>query len=732
MKYLLSFLCVIFLCASATSAQQKFGIIEGKINHNGRPVPGVSVGISSLQIGDPSDEQGYYQITRIPAGTYVLQVSAVGYKSESTKVNVKPDTVLHIDFELEQSLLELDQLVVTGTMRETYVKDSPVKVSVISNEFLQKNPSSSLMDNINFINGLYEQVSCGVCGTNDIRINGMDGPYTSVLIDGMPIMGALASVYGLNGINPAIIQTIEIVKGPSSTLYGSEAMGGVINIRTVDPESAPHVTMEAYGTTHEEANLNLSLTHQTKAFSTVFSGNGFYFDRFLDENKDLFADITKRKRISLFNRWSILRPSDRIFNVVMKYYAEDRLGGTPGYSKAHRGSREVYGEAINTNRFELLGSYELPVPNKHIRADFSYSYHAQDSYYGDYHYTADQRIFFTNLIWDEQFSPTRQLLLGSTIRYDLLDQTFDKQRLEDGSKDNRFIPGLFAQYEHIFNPVWRGLIGLRADHYKSHGIILSPRLNLKISATDHTTFRLNTGTGFRIVNLFTEEHEALTGSRRVVIAENLDPERSYNLTLNINQIIDIGVSVLNVDLDLFHTHFANQIIPDYSTPNEIRYSNLNGYAVSRGISISAAHNFPGPFMYSLGATLQDVFRQENGTKSPLLYAPAWSGVFSLSYTFEHFKTAVDWTARVTGRMQLPEYPGYSGVSEVYTEQNVKFSRPFGSGFEGFISVQNIFNYTQSDPLVAPDRPFSDDFATDRVFGPLQGRRLLAGIRYVLN
>src|SRR5699024_7839872 len=96
--------------------------------------------------------------------------------------------------------------------------------------FLQKNPSANFMDNISYINGLSNFVTCGVCGTNSIRINGMEGPYTAVLIDGTPIIGSLASVYGLNGISPAIIERIEVIKGPNSTLYGSEAMGGVINI----------------------------------------------------------------------------------------------------------------------------------------------------------------------------------------------------------------------------------------------------------------------------------------------------------------------------------------------------------------------------------------------------------------------------------------------------------------------------------------------------------------------
>lgn len=713
-------------------AQSGAGGISGRVTFQGEPVAGVNVGIEHLQKGNSTDEQGYYQIEQVPAGEYTLQASAVGYKTVTHDITVKAGTVLNLDIRLEESLLELDQVVVTGTMRETYIKDSPVKVHVVSSELLRKNPSANLMEGIGYINGLYEQVSCGVCGTNDIRINGMDGPYTSVLIDGMPIMGSLASVYGLNGINPAIIESVEIIKGPNSTLYGSEAMGGVINVRTTDPGRASRLTMEAYGTTHGEGNLDISYAPQIQQHHTVFSGNLFYFDRFMDHNSDGFADITKRKRVAFFNRWSFNRPEDRAFNLAWKYYFEDRLGGTERYKRAHRGSDTIYGEAIETNRFELLGSYQLPVRGEHLRADFSYSYHDQVSYYGDYHYAAQQEILFTNLVWDKQFTHTRQLLAGGTLRYDKLDQAFDGQRLEDGSEDYRFIPGLFAQYEHIFNPSWRGLVGFRADHYDQHGFIFSPRFNLKIRAADHTTIRLNAGTGFRIVNLFTEEHDVLSGSRRVVIDGNLDPERSFNGTLNINQIVDIGFSVLNIDLDLFHTYFSNQIIPDYSSPNEIRYSNLNGHAVSRGASLSAAHNFPGPLMYSVGVTVQDVFKEEDGIKAPLLYAPEWSSVFSLSYRLETLKTTIDWTGRLVGRMHLPEYPGYSDRSKIYTEQNVKLSRPLGNGFEAYVSVKNLLNYTQHDPLVAPERPFSDEFATDRVYGPLQGRRLMTGIRYRLE
>jgi len=730
MKKLIALLLCTFI-PFLTSAQDTKGQVEGIVSHNGKPVPGVNVGIKSIQKGSATDEEGRFLIKNLPPGTYTIEASAVGYRSVSREINIEAGKTLEIQIALKESLTELDRVVVTGTMRETYVKDSPVKVNVVSNRFLDKNPSGSIMESVGFINGLYNEVSCGVCGTNSIRINGMEGPYTSVLIDGMPIMGSLASVYGLNGINPGIIESIEIIKGPNSTLYGSEAMGGVINVRTKDPATASRLSLEGYTSTHLENNLDFSYSPATEGFRTYFSGNAFYFDRFLDHNDDNFADATKRKRVSLFNKWSIERPQARRFDIAFKYYFEDRLGGTPQYSKELRGSDSIYGESIITNRFEVIGTYDLPIEET-FTLDFSYSYHDQNSYYGDYHYTAGQQIFFTNLVWDKQFSYNRQLLLGSSIRYDALDQTFDDQRLEDGSEDRRFTPGLFGQYEHIFSEKVRGLVGARVDHYREHGFIFSPRFNLKVSATDHTTIRFNAGTGFRIVNLFTEEHDILSGSREVVITENLDPEKSYNGTLNINQIVDIGTSVLNMDLDLFYTRFSNRIIPDYSNPNEIRYSNLDGYSVSRGIALSAAHNFPGPLQYSVGITFQDVFQDTNNGKETLPFAPNFNSNFSVSYGIESIGVSIDYTGRIVGKMDLPEYPGAKNVSEVYTEQNVKLSKRLGSGVEIYGSVKNLFNYTQENPLIAPDRPFSDDFATDHVFGPIQERRFLLGIKYEMR
>lgn len=707
--------------------------ISGTISSGGEPVAFANVGIPSLNKGVSTNEDGYFELKNIPEGRFELKVSAVGFIELKKEIVVHDTAELYLEFELRRSITELDQIVVTGTLKETTIKDSPVKVQWVSGETLNKSSSNNLMDGVKYINGLYSQVECAVCGTSNIRINGMEGPYTSVLIDGMPVMGALASVYGLSGINSDIIQNLEIIKGPNSTLYGSQAMGGVINIITKYPDQAPLFSVHTNTNSHSEHNFNLSYNPELENSETLFSSTLYHSGAFIDENNDGFGDLTQDTRFTFFNKWNLKREDFNKTSFATKLYLEKRRGGVENYDHTLRGSDTVYGESIYTNRFELMGSHDFPLEKADLKLDASYAYHNQDSYYGDYHYQADQHIFYSHLIWNQPLFEDGDLLSGLAVKYDALDQLFNTMTLEGGSKESRFVPGIFLQYDHRWNNSLQSLAGLRADHHLEHGVILSPRLNLKVKPGSHTTFRLNMGTGFRIVNLFTEEHEALTGGREVQIAEKLNPEESFNLALNLNQIIDIGESsILNTDFDIFYTRFSNQIIPDYSTPNQIIYTNLNGYSISRGISLSMAHNFIAPLTYMVGFTLQDVYSVEEDIKEDILFSPDFTMVFSLSYVLEKYQLAFDYTGRVNGRVKLPEYSGRDEISEIFSEQNLKVSKAFNNGIQLYVTGKNIFNYTQPSPLIAPGEPFSDEFATDYVFGPVQGRRIEVGISLAID
>lgn len=284
------------------------------------------------------------------------------------------------------------------------------------------------------------------------------------------------------------------------------------------------------------------------------------------------------------------------------------------------------------------------------------------------------------------------------------------------------------------------LSGLRFDHHGKHGWITAPRLSAKYSPSDQTTLRLNGGTGFRVVNVFTEDHAALTGSREVVFREDLEPERSYSFTASLQHILPLDANPLTVELDGFYMHFTNKIIPDYDRdPSLIVYENLDGHSLTQGVSMSLRQTFTAlPLTYDAGLTLMEVVRVERESRRRVTYAPDVTGILSASYELQDLGVTVDYALSMVGSKRMPETYvslGRSAESPAYATHDVRLSKSFGdlngpSGFgvETYVAVENPFDYTQGSLLIAADRPFSEDFDTVYTWGPVVGRTMALGVR----
>ena len=689
------------------------------------PIPFASISVNGKSIGTASNADGFFEINDIKEGSYEFIFSAIGFKKLKKNISIQSGKNT-LDIILEPLSYDIEQVVVTGTMKETFLSASPIKMDVVNQKFLNKIATNNVMEVIENVNGLQKQINCGVCGTNDIHINGMEGPYTLVLINGMPIMSSLSTVYGLNGIPTSLIKQIEIIKGPSSTLYGTEAVAGVINIITKDPIDVYTVELESFITSHLEKNIDFAYAPKMKKLDVLLSGNYFKLDNFLDDNKDNFTDIPFSERLSLFNQWNFKRVSQKKLSFSAKYYQENRSGGVKEWNENLRGNDSIYGESIYTDRIELVASYELPT-DEDVRIDASFNYHHQDSYYGNTKYEAFQNIYFANLIWNKSFGRNHDFISGLSYRY----QTFVDSTLAN-INERKFIPGLFVQDEITLNRKWTSLLGIRTDYNDEHGFIFSPRLNFKFKPKIYTTFRLNAGTGFRIVNLFTEDHAFLTGSREVLVVEDLKPEESFNISLNVNHIFSLTRSTGTIDLDAFYTYFTNKIIPDYDVnPNQIIYANLDGFSVSRGLAFNIQQNFEFPLSIKAGGTYLDVYSVvNNNTKDDELFTPSFTGVFSLSYNWDKINTSLDWTAKITGSMSLPTYfyPfERAEESPWFSQHHLQIKKVFSESLTAFIGVKNVFNFTQESPLIDYQNPFGDDFDTSYAYGPLQSRRFLFGL-----
>lgn len=651
----------------------------------------------------------------------------------------------------------MEQVVVTGTMRAVKHSESPVPVEVYTPKFFMKNPAPSIFDAMQMVNGVRPQLNCNICNTGDIHINGLEGPYTMVLIDGMPIVSSLASVYGLSGIPTSLVERIEVVKGPASSLYGSEAIGGLINVITKSPEKAPKFSADISGTSWSELNADLGMKYNLGKKSTGLLGVNYYrYAQPYDHNHDHFTDVTLQDRISVFNKLSFKRKNNRIANIGLRYVYEDRWGGEMNWNKQFRGTDSVYGESIYTSRVELIGNYQLPVSEK-ILFSYSANRHDQHSAYGTTIYNATQQVAFGQLTWEKAIRKKHNLLMGSVARYtwfnDNTTATFDSVFNRDVA-DKIFIPGFFIQDEIALSPKQQLLLGGRYDYDFRHGNILTPRIAYKYSPTRNDIIRVNAGTGFRVVNIFTEDHAALTGARAVVISEELKPERSYNVNVNYLKKIYAKHHSFNIDLSAWYTYFTNRIVPDYTTnTDQIIYDNLKGNSISKGMTANFEYTSHHGISFNIGATVMDVTitdrSGEKPVKSKQLLTENWSGTWALTYIEPNTRIAIDYTGNVYGPMLLPllsEQDPRPAKSPVWSIQNLQFSRKLVKQLEIYTGIKNLLNWTPAksapfliaranDPFdknLSVDNPYNLTFDPNYVYAPNQGRRVYLGLRFNLQ
>jgi outer membrane receptor for ferrienterochelin and colicins len=728
--------------------------IKGKVTTESEALPFASVLIIELQKGTETDSDGKYTIEDIPAGEYTLQFSFTGFKTQRKKINIEVNGEHTINTILEENLT-LDDVVVTGTLKAVSRLETAVPVEVYTATFLKKNPTPNVFEALQNVNGVRPQLNCNICNTGDIHINGLEGPYTMVTIDGMPIVSGLSTVYGLSGIPNSLIERIEIVKGPASSLYGSEAVGGLINIITKNATTAPRLYADYFTTTWFENNLDLGTKFKIgKKHHSLLGVNYFNYNNPIDNNNDNFTDVTLQDRISIFNKIDFSRKSSKELSLAGRFFYEDRWGGEMQWNKSYRGGSEVYGESIYTKRYELLGKYQLPF-TENISASFSYTNHNQNSVYGNTIFLAKQEIAFGQLTWDKKII-NHDLLFGAAFRY----QYYNDNTIATQKSEKTKISSLFIQDEIKIAPKHSLLLGTRYDYNNIHGSIFTPRIAYKWKPTENDIFRINAGTGFRVVNLFTEEHAALTGSRDVIITEDLKPEKSYNINLNylIKKSFENGAHAI-LDFSTWYTYFNNQILPDYdSNPNQIIYSNLNGYAQTLGITANADFIFPNGLKTTLGFTLLDSKNKRDGIVSRPILTENYSATWGISYEISKWHTSIDYTGNLYGPMRLPllgELDPREEYSPLWSIQNIQFTYKKWKNIQIYGGVKNLLNWTpnKGNPFIiarandpfdkevsfdangnaqpSTNNPYALTFDPGYVYGPNQGIRAFVGLRYSL-
>lgn len=751
---------LLFFCLLFTSLgwSQEYSV-TGVVRNGQEPIFQAKVQVEGLQLGAITNEKGEFNITLQKEGHYALLCSNANFENLRLEFFVSQELPkATVNFNLQQRLQDVEEVVVSGTLKAVGRLDSPVPVEVYQNCFFRSNPTPSVFDALTNVNGVRPQINCNICNTGDIHINGLEGPYTMVLIDGMPIVSGLSTVYGLSGIPQSLIERVEIVKGPASTLYGSEAVGGLINIITKQPTIASVLAFDHFATTWGESNHDVSFKLKTKRTQHLTGINYYNFQIPTDKNGDGFTDVTLQDRISIFHKINIERKNNRLFQLAGRYVYEDRWGGQMNWTPQFRGTDSLYAESIYTSRWELFGSYQLPVKGSWIY-QFSANGHEQNSYYGTTPFFATQRILFNQLIWNKERG-RHDLTAGMAFRATYYDDNTTATALSDSTQSSQhlwtYLPGIFVQDEIQLNENHKILTGLRYDYHQIHGSIFSPRVNYQWKSNNRKNIlRIGAGNGYRVANVFTEDHAALTGARKVVFTEALRPETSYNGNINfIKQIATKKLGFITFDATLFYTYFHNKILPNYNLdPNLIVYSNLNGHAESKGISLNIDWRINQQISAYVGGTFQNIAVIENGESYTQVLTERASCVWRLQYKSKKEKVTFDYTGNLYGKMLLPllgpldERDPYSPVHSI---QNIQLTYTFAKNWEIYGGIKNLLNFTPpansiaraNDPfdrdvlfdtngqvIATPNNPQALTFDPSYIFASNQGIRGFLGLRF---
>jgi outer membrane receptor for ferrienterochelin and colicins len=741
------FICFSFVLLLFPSFSQMMEINGKVIDNQKKPIPFAHVMNLTDSTSSVCDVRGNFKIKIANLAT-VLKASSIGFESVELNISIN-NYKSEVIFILKENNDILKEMVISGTLRLIDKKESPIPIAVYSAQFLNSVPSPSLVQATNQITGLRPQFNCSVCNTGDIHINGMEGAYSMIVIDGMPIMGGLSTVYGLQGIPTSIIDQVEVIKGPASTVYGSEAMAGLINVVTKNIDCVPKLSLDfnisSWGELQTSIVYKLINKQRFKAFSSI---DIFNYNHPIDNNDDGFTDLSLKNRYSIFNKFQFFNKNgDNPLNLTLRYLNEDRWGGQMNFTKQDRGKNTIYGESILTNRVEASSFYQFS-EQKNLKWQNSFSFHDQRSWYGLIEYEAKQIIGFSQLTWHKSLGNKNSFLSGFALRYN----SYNDNTAATLKADNWWLPGFFLQDNFKFSDNQQLLFGWRTDFHSNHGFINSPRINYQLNIKENSSLRIGYGDGFRVVNVFTEDHAALTGAREIIFLEELEPEKSKNLNINLSNSWNTDNLQITLESSVFESRFSNKIIPDFLTnDNQIIYSNLSGYAIARGISSEIfLKMYKIPLKLSANATILDVSNfKENSTgemvKNQQLLAEKYSIKWSANYWFEKLGLDMVYSATNYGPIRLPilENDFRPEYSLPYTIHNLKVSKNYNNGWTNFISLRNFTNFTPpkysilrandpfdqniNDPI---DNPEGYTFDASYMYASFQGINLVFGVSFV--
>lgn len=749
MKY--CFLGILLWCSMEICAQELRGKVVEKTEKGKVGLPGANVYWAGTTEGVGTDIEGNFTISWNGSGKLV--VSFIGYRNDT--LWVKPtDRQLEVVLETDGEVLE--EVNVSSRRRSTILSTKgPLIEQVITGEELCKAACCNLGESFTTNASVDVSYADAVTGAKQIQLLGLTGRYVQMMTENIPNFRGVSSLYGLGYVPGPWMSAISVSKGAGSVVNGYEAIAGQISVDYKKPADSEKIFVNVFGSDDGMFELNANAGILLNGhWRTAFLIHGDRLDKEHDGNGDGFLDMPRKTQYNVMNRWQY--KSD-LFNVQFgaKFLDETRLGGQKGFRRSMReqiGPGNLYGIGIDTRRYEgfLKWGYLMPAyENTSMALIINYTDHDQDSYYGGRGYEARQQTVFANYIFQSVFggNENQKYSAGFSVNYDDYDEIFrdylaetGAQTPETGFKRREKVAGAYFQYTGIFWKKLTVMAGIRYDYHNLYDGFFTPRLHVSYSPGELTTLKVSVGKGARTVNVLADNSYLLASAHPIYIngkllachpeeMDRLEQEQAWNFGVQLNRKFILFDRLLNINLDYYRTDFTDQVVVDNETdPHRVNFYNLQGDSYSNCYQVEMRYEVI-PRLEVLGAyRYNDVKMMIGDRLRRTALQSRYKGLLNLSYSTNLKKWQFDFTTQFNGPGRLP---GETGEFESFQIMNAQVSKFFRK-WSVYAGCENIGDFTQKHPLKAADAPWSSDFDSSKIWGPVHGRKFYIGLRFGLD
>ena len=652
----------------------------------------------------------------------------------------------------------LHEMVYTGTLIEMRKDDFAIPVEIYNQEHFLKNNVTNLYEALAMVSGIQANIDGAIDGSGDIEINGQDGPFTLVMIDGMPVSSGNSGVYSFAGIPIGMIERIEVIKGPASTIYGSDAMSGVVNVITKNPEHVAQFFGDVRVTSYNEINAEMGAQIPAGKATGMINVSTYNMDSHWDKNHDGFTDVPLTNRFTVFSKWTFRNKYKRLCSVFGRYLYDNRLGGQLNYNRSLTGSDSVYGQTALTNRFEVFGNFALPLEKLDMTVQLSYTDHKQNSWYGTQPFNNEERNARIQYQYDNKTKDISDLTVGASYKlYWYNDNLHNPSDTATGVLSkwplvNHFIAAFIQDMIHV-NKNNEILAGIRYEYNTLYaGNAICPRFDYKWMDNERMDiFRLSLGTGFKTPDIFIDDTYAYQNGKFIVINGDIKTEYCYGGQLDFERKITRHGN-FNIDANLFFNTIINKIEADiFSRPDAVVYTNDGNINVFYGLNVKTEMAFNFPLRATVAFTLLRNVDLAKNSAGQIVYdqvpnAPKFTSTYTLSYTFEKPGIVIDWTGLINSPMLLNiENDDYrSATSPWYCLMNLQVTKKLKGGIDIYAGANNLLNFRPQNVLINANDPFNRTlnnqtvnphnytFDASYIYAPNEGIRGFVGVRWHLN